>query len=100
MRAFHGTSSAAVGEGVHVLLPPVDTGKLQEAGRKVRLDCIFATPDQGLARVYAGRAVRRFGGRPVVLEVSIPDRLVEVDSGSRPGAVVLVAPGAWVVSRS
>ena len=99
MRAFHGTSSSVVGAGEYCLVPPCESGKLQEAGRKVRLDCVFATPDEGLARVYAGRAARRFGGRPVVLEVSLPDRLTVVESGSRPGAVVLVAPGGWIVSR-
>jgi len=100
MRAFHGTSTAVVGVHEHCLLPPEATGKLQEAGRKVRLDSVFATPDVGLARIYAGRAARRFGGRPVVLEVSLPDRLTEVDPGSRPGATVLVAPGAWIVART
>jgi len=100
MRAYHGTSSAVVSDTEYRLVPPCESGKLQEDGRKVRLDCVFATPDLGLARIYAGRAARRFGGRPVVLEVSLPDRLTVVDPGSRPGAVVLVAPGGWIVGRA
>jgi len=99
MRAYHGTSTAIVAADEFRLLPPAQTGKLQEAGRKKRLDCVFATPDEGLARIYAGRAARRFGGHPVVLVVSLPERDTELDPGSRDGATVLVAPGAWIVER-
>lgn len=99
MRAYHGTTTAVVGVNEFRLLPPESTGRLQEVGRKVRLDKVFATPNEGLAKVYAGRAARRFGGRPIILIVSLPDRDTEIDSGSRPGAVVLTAPGAWIVGR-
>jgi len=100
MLAYHGTSSAAVASDCRAILPPNDTGVIQEAGRKRRLDRVFATPDKGLARVYAGRAVQRFGGRPVVGEVALPESDTYVDSGSRPGATIFVAPGAWVVRES
>lgn len=99
MRAYHGTSSAILKADAYCLIPPVQTGVLQEAGRKRRLDKVFATPDYGLAKIYAGRAVNRFGGKPVVLEVILPDQDTELDPGSRPGAQVLVAPGAWIAAR-
>ena len=95
MRAYHGTIRENIATGA--ILPPTQTGIIQEEGRKKRLDCVFATPNEGLARVYAGRAARRFGGEPVVVEVSMFDRDITVDEGSRDGAIVLVASGAWSV---
>ena len=98
MRAYHGTSTAVIQDGEHVLRPPCVTGILQEHGRRRNLDRVFATPDPGLARIYAGRAVSRFGGRPVLLTVSLPDRDTETLS-DRPGATVLAASGAWIIER-
>ena len=98
VRAYHGSSTAVISDAT-VLRAPEDTGVLQEQGRKKRLNCIFSTPNEGLARIYAGRAVRRFGGRPVILTVSLPERDTIVDPGSKPGATIYVSPGAWIVKK-
>ena len=39
----------------------------QEKGRKKNLDKIFYTTDKNSAKIYAGRAVRRFGGNPIIV---------------------------------
>ena len=64
---YHGSSTAC---GIdYMLLPPEDSGFLQEEGRKKNLDKVFFTTDLGSARIYAGRAVNRFGGSPVIYRV-------------------------------
>lgn len=65
MRAYHGTTTAVVGVNEFRLLPPESTGRLQEVGRKVRLDKVFATPDEGLP----GRPVPMRNGRVVKLSL-------------------------------
>lgn len=64
---YHGSSTACGIE--HKLLPPEDSGFLQEEGRKKNLDKVFFTTDLGSARIYAGRAVNRFGGSPIIYRV-------------------------------
>ena len=71
---FHGSSSAV--KLGHMLLPPSITGVIQEEGRRRNLSRVFMTRDIGSARIYAGRAVARFGGSPVVYRV-IPMGRVE-----------------------
>lgn len=89
---YHGTSSAV---GITFrLLPPAETGVMQEVGRKKALDRVFFTADRRSADVYAGRAVQRFGGRPVVYRV-IPMGEVEVINTS-PGTTVFSTTGAFV----
>lgn len=95
MRAYHGTTDA-IGDAI-ALLPPCETGAISEKGRKRNLDRVFATKDIGLARIYAGRAARSIGGKPVVLEVILPDDH-ECLSDAR-GATVYHAEGAWIVSK-
>ena len=64
---YHGSSTAC---GIdYMLIPPEDSGFLQEEGRKKNLDKVFFTTDLGSARIYAGRAVNRFGGSPVIYRV-------------------------------
>ena len=89
---YHGTSDA-LGIG-HKLLPPSTTGRLQEAGRLKNLDAVFFSRDLGSARVYAGRACRRFGGRPVIYRVMPMGEVVEMNS--TPGTTVYLAPWAFV----
>lgn len=55
-----------------MLCPPVDTGVISEVGRKKNLDRVFFTEDIGLAKIYAGRAARSYGGEPVVYRVVSP----------------------------
>lgn len=64
---YHGTSDL-FGIGDYIL-PPSQTGKLQEKGRKKNLDKIFVTKDVGSAKIYAGRAVQQFGGNPIIYKV-------------------------------
>lgn len=64
---FHGTSSKVdIGDR---LLPPDMTGVLSEMGRKKNLNKVFFTKDEGSAMIYARRAVRQFGGAPVIYRV-------------------------------
>ena len=92
MMFYHGTSTAV---GIdYRLLPPALTGVIEEVGRKKNLDKVFFTADEGSARVYAGRAVQRFGGRAVIYRV-IPMGEVEC-LHSQPGTSVYAAPGAFV----
>lgn len=64
---FHGTSTKC--QITFRLLPPVLSGCLAESDRKKNLDRVFFTADMGLARIYAGRACRKFGGSPVIYRV-------------------------------
>lgn len=92
---YHGTSDAVLPRGSFRLLPPSETGVISEAGRKVNLSRVFFTRDVGLARIYAGRACSRFGGRPVVYRVVTDARQVEC-LDDRAGASVYHAPAAFV----
>jgi len=81
---YHGSSSNA---GIDcMLLPPTDTDTLSEVGRNKNLDRIFFTSDIGLAKIYAGRAARSLGGKPVLYRVVCPVDVVCMDS--RKGASV------------
>src|SRR4051812_35330329 len=66
---YHGSSDAVLNADEFKLYPPEVSGKIQEKGRKKNLDRIFLTTDFGSAKVYAGRAVQRFGGSPVIYRV-------------------------------
>jgi hypothetical protein len=89
---YHGTSTAC---NINFkLLPPEETNVLQEKGRKKNLGRVFFTEDLGLARVYAGRAVKRFGGTPVVFRV-IPMGDIECLSEKK-GASVYHSKWAFV----
>ena len=90
---FHGTSSALRVRGR--LLPPKESGALSEKGRKKNLHLVFFTEDEKYARIYAGRACQRFGGKPVVCRV-VPVGEVKCLS-SRKGATVFVAPSAIIL---
>lgn len=88
---FHGSTSAA-NIGI-MLLPPDNTGVISEVGRKKNLDRVFFTSDIGLARIYAGRAARSYGGTPKVYRVIAPVD-VQVLSDAK-GATVLHAEWAF-----
>ncbi len=70
MTFYHGTSTST---GIDfMLIPPNDSGTISEKGRKKNLDRVFFTTDLGLAKIYAGRASRSIGGKPVVYRVVSP----------------------------
>lgn len=90
---YHGTSSAL---GItDRLLPPDNSGKLSEAGRRRNLDKVFVTKDIGSAEIYARKAVKRFGGKPVILTVDPEGDIVTLQSA--PGTTVFMACGALVL---
>lgn len=89
---FHGTSSEV--DIDDRLIPPHMTGTISEIGRKKNLDLVFFTSDVGSAEIYAGRAVRVFGGEPVIYLV-YPVGDVRVVNET-PGTTVYAAPWAYV----
>lgn len=66
MTYYHGTSIA----GLKVILPPIETRVLREDFRKKFMDCVFITPLRKSAEAYARKCAAKFGGQPVVYEVS------------------------------
>lgn len=89
---YHGTSDAIdVGDR---LLPPDMTGMISEVGRKRNTHRVFFTADIKSAKIYAGRAVRQFGGRPVVYEIA-PVGEIEV-LNHQAGTSVLAADWAYI----
>lgn len=80
---YHGTSTAL--NITDNLLPPSETGKQTER-RVQRKGKIFLTTDLEYAKSYAERAVKVWGGKPVVFEV-IPIENLKQMSG-RPGQSV------------
>lgn len=67
---YHGSSTS--GNITNVLLPPNTTGVISEASRKKNLNKIFFTKDKKLAEIYAGRAARSYGGKPILFRVITP----------------------------
>jgi ADP-Ribosyltransferase in polyvalent proteins len=89
----HGTTDANdIGD---MLLPPKDTGVISEKGRKKNLDAVFFTKTPKAASIYAGRAARSIGGKPVILEV-IPVGEVKA-LNTTPGSEVFYAEKAIVI---
>jgi len=95
LRFYHGTSTALDLRPGDLLLPPKLTGKLQEVGRKLRMELVFFTLDRESARIYAGRARRIFGGEPVVFEVDPHGEIEEINL--QPGTTVLASPAAEIL---
>lgn len=89
---YHGTSSNA--NLSNLLSPPNETGIISEKGRKKNLDRVFFTKDIGLAKVYAGRACRSYGGKPELYRVINPVDVVCLDD--RAGASVYHAQWAFI----
>jgi hypothetical protein len=87
---FHGsTSILEIGDEI---LPPDQTDKLQEIGRKKNLDKVFFTDSRGSAKIYAGRAVNVFGGSPIVYYVKPMSRIEVINN--RPGTEVYASSHA------
>ena len=89
---YHGSSTEA--KITDRLLPPNMTGVLSELGRKKNLDKVFFTADIGSARIYAGRAVNKLGGNPVIYEVSPVGRIETLNDTQ--GTTVYYADWAYV----
>ena len=89
---FHGSSSMA--NITNMICPPSDTGVISESGRKKNLSRVFFTKDVGLAKIYAGRACRSYGGTPKLYRVVCPVDVVCMDD--RKGASVYHAEWACV----
>ena len=66
MTYYHGTSIS----GLKVILPPTETNILREDFRHGFLDCVFVTPLRRSAETYARKCAVKFGGKPVVYEVT------------------------------
>ena len=66
---YHGTSDKIVNIKNFRLLPPKVTGVISEWGRKKNLDRVFFTEDLNSAKIYARKAVIKFGGNPIVVRV-------------------------------
>ena len=90
---YHGTSTALC--ITTVLLPPEKSERLAEVGRKINLDKVFFTRDQRSAGIYARKAVKRFGGKPIVLEVEPTGDIVEIQN--TPGTTVYMSDCAKVL---
>ena len=66
---YHGSSDIVLPEkkfASPIILPPEVTTVISEKGRKKNLNMVFFTTDLKSAKIYAGRAVNRFGGKPVI----------------------------------
>lgn len=91
---YHGTSSAL---GItEFLLPPEQSARLSEFGRKRNLDKVFFTLDVGSAKIYARKAAKRFGGKPLILKVNPIGEVTVLQA--TPGTTVLMADKAEVIS--
>ncbi len=64
---FHGSST--INSSEFMLLPPNNTGIIQEKGRKKNLDKVFFTMDKGTANIYAGRSYNQNGGQKKIFRV-------------------------------
>ncbi len=65
MVLYHGTSTALpIG---NMLLPPVETEVKREHWRQKDINVVFLAQTFGAAAAYAWKAVRKYGGLPVVL---------------------------------
>lgn len=93
MTYYHGTTSEL--NIADVLLPPKLSGRLTELGRLRNLDKVFFTCDIHSAEIYAKKAVKRYGGQPVVLIVQPLDPEVVLQEAA--GTTVYMANSATVL---
>lgn len=92
---YHGTTDIL--DIKDKLLPPKETEKVQEKGRKKNLDKVFFTKDLGSARIYAGRAANRFGGNPIIFVVEPEGEIEELNTST--GTTVFMSPSARIVEK-
>lgn len=92
---YHGTTDAL--GNLRRIAPPTETAILSESRRKKNLDKVFFTMDPRSALIYARKAVKRFGGAPVIYDVYPEGEVTELQG--KPGTTVYMADGARVISR-
>lgn len=72
--AFHGTTDAIpIKDRV---LPSTETGYLRESFRHKNLDVVFLTVSKASAEYYAKKAVKQYGGNPVIYNAT-PEGVIE-----------------------
>jgi len=94
---YHGTSSALGLQPGMKLLPPDQTDKISEKGRKKNLNKVFFTKDLGSAKIYAGRAIHQFGGEPVVFAIEPEGEVEQINA--TPGTTVFMSPSAKISTK-
>jgi hypothetical protein len=72
--AFHGTTDAI--QINDKILPSVETGYLRESFRHKNLDVVFLTVSKASAEYYAKKAVKQYGGNPVIYNAT-PEGFIE-----------------------
>ena len=72
--AFHGTTNAM--QIKDRLLPSSETGYLREPFRHKNLDVVFLTVSKASAEYYAKKAVKQYGGNPVIYNAA-PEGFIE-----------------------
>lgn len=72
--AFHGTTDAI--QIKSRLLPSIETGYLRESFRHKNLDVVFLTISKKSAEHYAKKAVKRYGGNPIIYKAT-PNGFIE-----------------------
>ena len=71
---FHGTTDAILLKDR--ILPSIETGYLRELFRRKNLDVVFLTVSKASAEYYAKKAVKQYGGNPVIYNVT-PEGFIE-----------------------
>lgn len=89
---FHGTS-----DNLNItfkLLPPIITNKLSEKGRNKNLNKVFFTKDINSAKIYSHKAVKQFGGNPIIFRVIPMSEIITINNN--PGTSVFCADWAFL----
>lgn len=69
-RYYHGTSSAL--NISKEIKPPLETSVIRQQERDYNHDVVYVTSSLGMAASFAIKAVKKFGGTPIIYEVE-PD---------------------------
>jgi len=93
---YHGTTTAHNLNVGDKILPTDICKNTSEVGRKKNNDCIFLTTDKNYAKIYAGRAVKMWGGKPVVYTV-VPLGLTQFSKSA--GMDIYTAEGAFITKQ-
>jgi len=72
--AFHGTTDAI--QIKDRIMPSIETGYLRELFRNKNLDVVFLTMSKASAEYYAKKAVKQYGGNPIIYNVT-PEGFIE-----------------------
>lgn len=75
MILYHGTSTKVIKDKKYLL--PASTTSILRESRKTKKNYVFLTDSQVSAGKYAKKAVEKFGGNPIILQVDKPIKLME-----------------------